>query len=76
VIATADIPVQPRDLLAEDRWTGKTLLAAGMQADAFSPGMVRWVGRSRPLPRDIKETASNAFIAGEFTAEEMPMFYS
>lgn len=59
----------------EDRWTGKALLAAGIRVEAIEQGGIQWVGRQRPLPVNIKAILSRAYVAGEFTAEEMPLVY-
>lgn len=67
---------------AEDRWVGKTLTAAGFRAEQAPPRSIQWVGQRReanknlrPLPANIQAVLGSCYIAGEFTAEELPRVY-
>jgi hypothetical protein len=60
---------------AEDRWVGKVLKQEGIRAERDRPGVIQWVGRARPLPQNVAAILSSAYVAGEFTPEEMPKFY-
>lgn len=64
-----------RPLLAEDRWVGKTLLAAGIRVQRIEHGGLQWVGRQRPFAPNIRAVLSRAYVAGEFKPEEMSLFY-
>lgn len=70
------------DDVAEDRWTGKMLTAAGMIAEQAPVRSIQWVGQRReankalrPLPVNIQAILGSCYIAGEFTAEELPKVY-
>jgi hypothetical protein len=73
-IAAGSIPAQPRPFLGEDRWTGLTLRNAGIPATSFPPDSFYWVGRTRPYTLD-RQRFRHAYLAGEFTPEEMATFY-
>lgn len=61
---------------AEDRWTGQVLWKAGFRPNPIERGGLQWVGRRRPLAVNIKAIVSRAYVAGEFTPEEMATIYS
>lgn len=67
---------------AEDRWVGKMLTAAGFRAEMVVHGGIQWIGQRReankslrPLPQNIRAILGRCYIAGEFTAEELPRVY-
>lgn len=61
----------------EDRWVGQTLKEAGIRAEQQPGRGIQWVGNvsKRPLPPNYRAILSNAYVAGEFTAEELPLVY-
>lgn len=70
------------DDLAEDRWVGKVLTSAGFRAENVPARSIQWVGQRRdsnkslrPLPANIKAILGSCYLAGEFTAEELPRVY-
>ena len=78
VVAHAELTKQT----AEDHWTGTVLREAGILPDAITNGQLQWIGKcvngvrtSGRLPHDLKYRLSRAYVAGEFTPEEMPKLY-
>lgn len=72
VISTAKLTAQS----AEDRWVGEVLSAAGMRAEQIASGGLQWVGKiGTRRPQNIRAILRRAYIAGEFTAAEMPNVY-
>lgn len=59
----------------EDRWTGKTLYAAGIQPEQAPPRTIQWVGRQRPLPQNVHALLSSCYAAGEFQPHEFKTAY-
>ena len=61
---------------AEDRWTGKALLDAGIRAESCPK--IQWFGKvaSRgDLPGNTKARLSSSWVAGEFSAKELRHAY-
>jgi hypothetical protein len=62
--------------IAEDRWTGKTLLAAGIHAQPWPK--IQWFGKitsRKELPSNTRARLSSSFVAGEFRPQELREMY-